>query len=248
MTAKHLGGIAAGRAEVRLAVRMGFVAVAIIASILVSIALTPPQAEIRAPLRLEDHIPRDFGDWVEKKSPVVQVALDTGEGTSMNQPYDQVVMRAYQNSNGEQIYLAVAWGENQRQEVKVHRPDLCYVSQGYRIESLRPKVFEALSGGAASPVLGKTMVAFASHRGEAVMYWIRIGDLFSENAVETRLHILKEGLGGRYVDGVLVRASMPIRSAAEAQKAWPLLEEFLTQMVRSTSSNTRPYLLGQTTQ
>ncbi len=51
------------------------------------------------------------------------------------------------------------------------------------------------------------MLVKAPGRTEAVSYWIRIGNVFTENPWAIRYHILKQGLAGKAVDGVLVRAS-----------------------------------------
>jgi len=69
-------------------------------------------------------------------------------------------MRAYQNSQGQIVYLALAWGEQQRQEVKIHRPDLCYVAQGFKVwrlsglqsvatgkRGIRPNCHEPINAG-----------------------------------------------------------------------------------------------------
>jgi len=151
-------------------------------------------------------------------------------------------MRTYENDRGQVVMLALAWGATQRQEVKVHRPDLCYVAQGLQIRSLIPKSFSGIAG-ASSTVTGKQMIAIRGNGGEAVSYWIRIGSLYSEDAIDTRLHIFKEGLAGRIPDGILVRASMPIRSEAEANEAWPIIEGFLRDLVAATPKPTRRMLL-----
>lgn len=194
-----------------------------------ALVATPRLVEVENPTSLEEQVPRRFGDWKERPNPYVQVSLTTGNEPNLNQPYDQVVMRTYVNSRGQEVMLALAWGRKQRQEVKVHRPDLCYVAQGYQVKSLNPVTFANIAG-ASGTVTGKRMVAMNNRGGEAVSYWIRIGSLYSEDAIDTRLHILKEGLSGRIPDGILVRASQPIRNTYEAENAWPVLEGFLAEL------------------
>lgn len=202
---------------------------------------TPRLLGVEDAPRLEDTVPRQFGDWKELPNPYAQVSLSTGLDPSMDQPYDQTVMRTYVNSQGRRVMLALAWGKRQRQEVKIHRPDLCYVAQGYEISSLTPHTFASLPTG--KTVQGKHMVATSTKGGEAVAYWIRIGGIYSESALETRSHILREGFAGRIPDGILVRASHVIRSPDEAQALFPVLEQFLAALYEATPAQTRPLLI-----
>jgi EpsI family protein len=204
---------------------------------------TPHLVEVTDAPSLEDTVPRQFGDWRELPTPYAQVSLSTGLDPNMEQPYDQVVMRTYVNSKGEQVMLALAWGKRQRQEVKIHRPDLCYIAQGYEIASLAPNTFNSIVSS-GQLVSGKHMVAMSRRGGEAVSYWMRIGSLFSESAVETRIQIAKAGLNGRIPDGILVRSSVRIGKADDAARAWPLLDKFLLDLVTSVPDETRTLLLG----
>jgi EpsI family protein len=208
---------------------------------LLTIWATPNITGIRNAPDLEATTPLQFGDWKAQTSPFAQVRLATGDDAGGNEPYDQVVTRTYVNGRGQQVMLALAWGERQRQEVKVHRPDLCYVAQGYKVVQLTPANFPALQS-IAGRVTGKHMVAMERRGGEAVAYWIRIGSLYSENAFETRTYILKEGLAGRVPDGILVRASVRIQTESEAATAFPILEQFLTEFVAASPPNARALL------
>ncbi|HRD34532.1 MAG TPA: EpsI family protein [Rhodocyclaceae bacterium] len=216
----------------------------VVAAVLAMIA-SPKLTTVENVPNLEDSVPRSFGDWRERPSPIVQVSLTTGTEPDMNQPYDQTVMRAYQNSQGQIVYLALAWGEQQRQEVKIHRPDLCYVAQGFKVWRLESVAFDQIATNRSTPVSGKHMLAFSGQVGEAVSYWMRIGGLFSEDAFETRIHILREGLQGRIPDGVLVRASAHVRDEKEAEAVWPVLDEFMRELTEASPEAVRGLMLGQ---
>jgi len=190
---------------------------------------------------LEDTVPKRFGDWTLVPDGRLQVGTSTGDEPNMDQPYDQTVMRSYVNGRGQVVMLALAWGQKQQQEVKVHRPDLCYVAQGYQVRSLTPATFPLGQPGVRPT--GKHMVAFGGRNGEAVSYWIRIGSLYSEDAWATRLHILKQGFGGHIPDGILVRASQPIADPAMAAASWPVLDQFLNELVAAVPPATRALLV-----
>lgn len=151
-------------------------------------------------------------------------------------------MRTYRDQQGHTVMLTLAWGQRQRQEVKVHRPDLCYVAQGYKVISLSNKQTTGFSG-VSHPVLVHHMLAQNAQSYEAVAYWMRIGSNFSEGALETRMHIIEEGLKGRIPDGILVRSSIRANTKEEAEAAFPLLDQFLLDLYGSTPSTLRPYLI-----
>lgn len=207
-------------------------------------ALTPTQQVVTGTPSLDEGIPKQFGGWTMVKTPYVPVdvvAAEPGQ-TSVVKPYDQVVMRTYANADGQVVTLAVAYSANQRQEVKVHRPDLCYSAQGFRIISLQPAAFGGI--GATSAALdGNRMYAESPGGNEAVSYWIRIGDVYSESAWTTRIHILSQGLKGRVTDGVLVRASQVVRDERAGQQSFATLEDFLAALVAHARPDVRGLLV-----
>jgi EpsI family protein len=204
---------------------------------------TPHLVEVTDAPSLEDTVPRQFGDWRELPTPYAQVSLSTGNDPNMENPYDQTVMRTYVNGKGQQVMLALAWGKRQRQEVKIHRPDLCYVAQGYKIQSLKAVTYANILAPSGEPIVGNHMYAQGNRGGEAVSYWVRIGDIYSEDAFETRFHIFREGLKGRVPDGILVRASVRVRDEGEAQKVWPLMDQFLADLAAMTPPSTKSLLV-----
>jgi EpsI family protein len=177
---------------------------------------------------LEATIPKRFGDWTFVPTPFVQVdlAVRRDDQDESAQVYDQVLMRTYRNAAGDSVMLALAWGRQQRQEVKIHRPELCYTAQGFRIESNRP--IDALGDGT---IEGRAMLAASTRRLEPVVYWVRIGDTVSRNAWQTRWYILREGVAGRIPDGILVRTSQVVRSADRKEASVALQQRFLADLL-----------------
>jgi len=89
------------------------------------------------------------------------------------------------------------------------------------------------------------MVVQSASRVEAVSYWIRIGDIFSENAWVTRSHLLEEGLRGHILDGILVRSSQIVANAEEdSERSYQLQEDFLSQLVRASPPAVAGLLIG----
>jgi len=212
--------------------------------------LLTPRLEQTAPHRaLAEIIPSQFGEWRELhdgSAPVDPTKGLAGERT-MRSPYDDVLMRAYGNAKGEIIMLAVAYGAHQRQEVKIHRPELCYVSQGFGVVGQSPTQFPATQAGMRPA--GVRMLVEGSRRAEAVSYWIRIGDIYSDDAWTTRAYIFRQGLRGRTVDGVLMRVSQALPDARHASPdRYEVQERFAAELVRAVGPTERSLLtVGGTT-
>ena len=211
----------------RLSLRSSaFVALAMLAAAALAVVATPRFAATAAAPSLENTVPKAFGDWKQLAGNSIQVSVSEGVETSSLQPYDQTVLRTYVNSRGDQVMLALAWGERQRQDVKVHRPEVCYPAQGYVVRRLHAEAPITVAGR-GEPVPSMGMLAGNGGQLEAVRDWIRIGTNYTGDGIGARWHILKEGLNGRVVDGVLVRASQRIRAEGDLTKSNAMMEGFL---------------------
>jgi EpsI family protein len=190
---------------------------------------------------LEDTLPKAIGEWKLIETATMQVGLSTD--TSMSQPYNQSVMRSYTDNQGHVISLAVAWGEKQRQEIKIHRPELCYPAQGLQVVELTDITFPIVSANGSS-VIGKRLLT-RDHNGqyEIVSYWIRIGSVYSDSAWQTRKHIFTEGLAGRIPDGVLVRVSQRAADPSQVNAVYQRQEAFAQQLVAHTEPHSRDLLV-----
>lgn len=227
----------------RLPIKTAALAVlAMLAAAVMAAVATPRLQAITDAPNLEASVPSAFGDWKQVIDRYVQVDVSQGVEAEFEQPYDQTVMRTYVNSRGERVMLALAWGERQRQDVKVHRPEVCYPAQGYVVRSLQAGAPISLSG-VAEPV--PTVSLLAQGRGgiEAVRYWIRIGGSYGGDGLKARWYILNEGLAGRIPDGILVRASQRIRSIEEVAGAHATMEQFLVELTASVSPQMRALLV-----
>lgn len=200
------------------------------------------QAMTDAP-NLDAQVPTAFGDWRMVPGGPPQVDVSQGVETVQEQPYDQTVMRTYVNRSGEQVMLALAWGERQRQDVKVHRPEVCYPAQGYAVRRL--------ADGQPLPTAGRvepvpTTELLAEFRGggyEAVRYWIRVGNQYGGDGLATRWYILNEGFRGRIPDGILVRASQHLRNPSAEAPSQALMAAFLADLVAAMPDRARQMLV-----
>lgn len=190
-------------------------------------------------------IPTQFADW--KEIPTNQVQMDLvpkdDEERTIDNPYDDILMRTYENSKGQRVQLALAYGKSMRQEVKIHRPELCYYAQGFQVKSLASADFGIVSTN-NQPVSGKNMLAENQNYQEAVSYWIRIGEMYSQSPWQTRFYIIKQGLVGNVVDGVLVRASVILFENQRPEEAYQLNKLFLQDLSQHVSGHSKKVLLN----
>ena len=193
---------------------------------------------------LASSVPTRFGDWSEVRSATTQAELSTADdgGRSQDQPYDDVLMRTYVNRDGARIMLALAYAREQRQDVKLHLPEICYPAQGYKVISVAPAALPVVAGQA--PLPGKHMLASGNGRLEAVTYWTRVSDGYPQGGLAMRMKIFREGLSGKIADGMLVRSSMLVRDDSEAAAAYALQQDFLRQLVAASDKGGKQLVAG----
>jgi EpsI family protein len=150
-------------------------------------------------------------------------------------------MRTYRRTDGARVMVAIAYGRRQTQEVKIHRPELCYYAQGFAVSPLGSRAVE-LDG--ARNVESLALLTQNRSRTEIVTYWIRVGDALVNDPWELRFEIFREGLEGRVPDGLLVRASSLAGSADGAERELALQHEFLADLYRVVPDATRRFLVG----
>jgi EpsI family protein len=208
-------------------------------------AIAPTRQVSAGSVALERMIPKQFGEWVEQVATLEPVSPEIerqGETGADRPVYDQVLMRTYRRrSDGERVMLALAYGRRQVQEFKIHRPELCYYSQGYDVRFVaRSHVRLTLRVGVDS----NQILTRNRARYEPVTYWIRIGDRISLSAWETRWLIFKDGISGSVPDGILVRASSAIEAEADSASAFELQKIFFADLYHSLSPAARTAIAG----
>ncbi|NBD20659.1 EpsI family protein [Aquabacterium fontiphilum] len=206
--------------------------------------LLRPEINTQLPdAHLDQVVPARVGSWTYVPNAMEHVTALATETTSTDQPYDEVLMRTYVRPDGAAVMLTLAYGKNQRQEVKIHRPELCYPAQGMKVQALRPATFDGIQSEAAhGPITGKRMVAQGPSFNEVVSYWIRIGDSYSASAWQTRWNIMREGLKGRMTDGILVRVSQRVPMSDDPSRHYAVQEAFLKELVATLNPQGRELL------
>jgi EpsI family protein len=83
------------------------------------------------------------------------------------------------------------------------------------------------------------------NRSEAVTYWIRIGDEYPIGGIAQRMKILRDGLKGKVVDGILVRASTVLGDETESSPAYGQHEKFLADLLSSLPADKQMLLAAK---
>ncbi len=222
------------------------VVLAMLAASAAAIALAPSVVVEKPDGHLAELIPTTLGVWQSMESGAEQVSLFTVDeegGNPMDRAYDDSLLRSYVDRDGHVIMLAIGYDRVQREEDRVHRPEICYIAQGFKILSDSSVSYNIASRPPLS-IEGRRMLARSGPRLEAVSYWIRMGNTFAQNPWTSRAYVIREGLAGRLHDGILVRVSEIIRSDGDASGSYLRQEAFLNEMLQALAPAASHMLVG----
>lgn len=213
-------------------------AVAALATALGTHALTPTvnMADQKGRFDLETLVPASFADW-EIDASVVPLKVDPATQRQLNRIYNQTLSRTYINKKGERVMLSVAYGGDQSNTMAVHRPEVCYVAQGFNMNYNRLDQLD--SGYGQLPV--RHLVASQGNRIEPITYWITVGEHAIDPGMNQKLQQLRYSLAGQVPDGMLVRVSS---IDGDREQAYVLQQRFVKDMLASVSDAGRRRLIG----
>ena len=214
------------------------IGLAMIAAAGLALALTPKAkiADQGPKINLETMIPRQFGEWKLDET-IAPLMVSPDVKAMLDKIYNQTLSRTYINTKGERIMLSIAYGGDQSQAMQVHRPEVCYVAQGFQVGSMSKGFIDA--SGAKLPVM--KLVAIQGQRIEPITYWVMIGDSAVRGNLEQGFARLKYGLTGKIPSGILIRVSTI--SANESQ-SYRIEEQFVRAMLSAVPMQYRKVLTG----
>ena len=226
-------------APVRLVRRRALLAALLMGGALAAAEAARPRQRLTDELGLLDlemAFPVRFGEWqVDTRVPVQLVSPDLAQFIA--RIYSATLSRLYVNAQGERIMLSVAYGGDQSDATRAHRPEVCYPAQGFEIVSDG----RALVGTAAGPLSVRRLVARAASRSEPITYWVVVGTRTALSGTEQKLAQLSYGLRGVVPDGLLVRVSS---LSAEPEPAHALQARFITQLSQALHPAVQPRIIG----
>jgi len=220
-------------------VRAALVVALMVVSFAVAAAWRPTikLADQRPKVDLETIFPKAFGGWVvDDRMPVQLVSPDTA--ALLNKIYNQTLSRTYVNPKGDRIMLSVAYGGDQSDGTRAHRPEVCYPAQGFQLLGSSTGTLH----GDAEGMRVRRLVAKLGGRVEPITYWMVIGERVTITGTETKLAQLSYGMRGQIADGMLIRVSSidPNTSAA-----FEMQQQFIGEMTRGVSPPMQPIVTGR---
>lgn len=193
-------------------------------------------ADQKPPIALERIVPAHFGDWHEVTQSTQQI-VNPQEQRMLNDLYSQTLSKSFVNAAGYRIMLSIAYGGDQSRDLGVHRPEVCYVAQGFQLSEKR-KVFLQIGD---DQVPAMRMQTHLGSRNEPVTYWIRVGDKIVRGNLELGFARLFYGLQGQIADGLLFRVSSIDSDSAQAFK---IQEQFTSELAKAVVETDKPALFG----
>ena len=213
-------------------VRALFISLIMVIGAMTAGAIAPTYREtVRAP-DLAALMPEAFGEWtpLEIADAVLPPEVDLGPG-------EAVIYRAWTDRAGRMVTLVAAYGPPLGDSVRLHRPELCYRSQGYSLLTRELAALEVSPEDVVQTIRLDTQKAL---RPEAVTYWLRDGDNYVVNAQDHQLLFFHRGLSDVH-DGALIRVSSKGEGSAGN---FALHERFLRDFVEALPADGRALFLA----
>ena len=203
-----------------------------------ALALTPriKVADQGPKISLEAMIPKQFSEWKMDET-IAPIMVSPDVKAMLDKIYNQTLTRTYINNKGERIMLSIAYGGDQSSSMQVHRPEVCYVAQGFQVGSTTKDFIDA--SGTKVPVM--KLVASQGNRIEPITYWVMIGDSAVRGNLEQGFARLKYGLTGKIPSGILIRVSS---ISSDESESYRIQEQFVRDMLGAVPMKDRKVLTG----
>jgi len=196
-------------------------------------------ADVRAlKVNLETAVPKAFGSW-QLDTSTSNGVINPQQLEMINKLYSQTLSRTYVDPQGHRVMLSIAYGEDQRDGLVVHHPEICYPAQGFDVISNQMGVLQTPRGDIK---VRRLETVAGNSRFEPVTYWTTVGDQVTLGGVSKKLKEMQYSLHGQIPDGLLFRVSSIGRDSA-AQFA--LQDRYVVELLASLNTSSRQYLAGQ---
>lgn len=193
-------------------------------------------ADLEPREKLETLFPAAFGDWaLDTRAPAQLVSPDTA--ALLNKIYNETLSRVYVNRRGDRVMLSVAYGGDQSDGTRAHRPEVCYPAQGFQVQGSREDVVSLPS----SQLPVRRLVAKLGNRIEPITYWVVVGDSIALSGTEQKLAQLSYGFKGVVADGMLVRVST---IGGESAREFAVQQGFIADLWGALNLNQRKRVVG----
>jgi len=185
---------------------------------------------------LETMIPTQFGDWKLLPNQTAQI-VNPQQKAMIDKIYSQTLSRTYTNSDGRNLMLVIAYGDDQSDAKQLHYPEICYPAQGFQILFNRLGNVKTEFG----EIRVKKMSTVMGDRSEPITYWTTVGEKVVRGSIETKLAQLNYGIHGLIPDGMLIRFSS---INGDTESAFEDHQQFINELLKSVYQDSRERLIG----
>lgn len=180
---------------------------------------------IRKPL---DSFPTAMGGWQGAQGVIFDV-----ETLNVLKPKDYV-MRRYQDAEGRNLWLFIAYWDSQRKGAQPHSPKNCLPGAGWEpLESSQVTISLPLP---LAPIIVNRYLIQKDREQMLVFYWYQSQGKAIAGEMAARIEMVRNSIVRHRSDGALVRVLSPIYGSLEATSAllvgyiqtmYPVLGEYL---------------------
>lgn len=195
-------------------------------------------SSMHSQMKLEEIVPANFSYWKMDTLAAEASVVNPNLKEFLDQLYADQLSRIYTGPAGERVMLSLAYGRNQNRDLQVHKPEVCYVAQGFQLQDLKKVDLDTPFGILPAMHLVTRMGA----RNEPVTYWIRVGDKVIRGWLEQNINRIQVGLKGQIPDGLLVRVSTV---QPDTEQAFAIQQRFLSDMLQAVAPEHRHMFIGQ---
>ncbi|MCX8521387.1 MAG: EpsI family protein [Rhodoferax sp.] len=189
-------------------------------------------------LHLEALVPRQFGDWKEQALDSASVVNPQADALT-RQIYSQLLTRLYRNRlDGQEMMLVIAYGQDQRDDLQVHYPEVCYPALGFAVQS---NIRVRLSTAFGTLPVRQMQTRLNASRNEPVTYWAMLGEQVVLDGMQKKWTELRLAWDGQRADGLLVRVSS---IDAQNQRAFAGQSRFVADLLGALPAADRKRLSG----
>jgi len=199
-------------------------------------SMRPPPPPVVANF-LEAMVPTTFGEWREVHEPGQMI--DPATKATLDKIYPEVLSRTYVNKAGFKIMLSIARSANQIGIQQAHRPEICYPSQGFKLQG-KMEVGTPLTTPYGSITVNQ-MTASIGFRVEPVTYWLTMGDEVVDSQWDKRIAQIRAYWTGENPGGLLFRVSS---IDGDSKNAFAMQQKFVADMMKSVPPQARSRLGG----
>lgn len=197
---------------------------------------TVRMADVQKREPLATVFPKQMGDWqIDELS--INIELPPDVAAQVAAIYTEVADKVYINSKGDRIMVTIAYGRDQSDGFKVHRPEVCYAAQGFHVDATQDSVIKFDD----HTIDVKRVMTHLGERHEPVTYWMVIGDDVVNSPARHKVMQVRYALDGLIADGLLVRVSSISR---DPEAAYVVQDAFVREWKSRVPASQRARLFG----